>query len=130
MLIMQNQLNLYKKRGYQIIIIGFVGFFLWAGLYQINQGVYSQGFIVSKNEKVEMISPINGLIDVLNIAPGKLVNKGDILVSFNQKALQSKINALNNTILLKEQNRIILENYIKNIDIVKINHNISKMTNF
>ena len=109
MLIMQNQLNLYKKRGYQIIIIGFVGFFLWAGLYQINQGVYSQGFIVSKNEKVEMISPINGLIDVLNIAPGKLVNKGDILVSFNQKALQSKINALNNTILLKEQNRIILE---------------------
>ena len=51
---MQNQLNLYKKRGYQIIIIGFVGFFLWAGLYQINQGVYSQGFIVSKNEAIDI----------------------------------------------------------------------------
>ena len=111
---MQSQFNLYKKRGYQTIILGFIGFFLWAGLYQINQGVYSQGFIVAQNEKIEMISPITGLVDKLNVSSGKIVNEGDMVLVFNEKTARSKINALTTSIALKEQNLIIVKKQLEN----------------
>lgn len=111
---MQNQFNLYKKKGYQAILFGLIGFFLWAGLYQINQGVYSQGFIVAQNEKIEMISPVTGLIDKLNVSSGRIVNEGDMVLTFNEKTVRSKINALKNSIALKEQNLIILNKQLEN----------------
>ena len=51
---MQSQFDIYKRKGYLTIIFGFIGFFIWASFYKIDQGVYCQGFIVSQNEKVEI----------------------------------------------------------------------------
>jgi protease secretion system membrane fusion protein len=111
---MQNQFNLFKKKGYITIILGFVGFFLWASLYKINQGVYSQGFIVAQNEKIEIISPITGLVDKLNVSSGKIVDEGDIIVFFNESITLSKINAIKTSIDLKEQNLIFLAKQLEN----------------
>ena len=101
---MQSQFDIYKRKGYLTIIFGFIGFFIWASFYKIDQGVYCQGFIVSQNEKVEIISPLTGLIEQLNIAPGKIVEKDDAIIFFNENQIKSKLASLKNNLNLKQQN--------------------------
>jgi multidrug efflux pump subunit AcrA (membrane-fusion protein) len=111
---MQTQFDIYKRKGYLTIIFGFIGFFIWASFYKIDQGVYCQGFIVSQNEKVEIISPLTGLIEQLNIAPGKIVEKDDVIIFFNENQIKSKLASLKNNLNLKQQNILILEKQLEN----------------
>ena len=111
---MQSQFDIYKRKGYLTIIFGFIGFFIWASFYKIDQGVYCQGFIVSQNEKVEIISPLTGLIEQLNIAPGKIVEKDDAIIFFNENQIKSKLASLKNNLNLKQQNILILEKQLEN----------------
>ena len=111
---MQTQFDIYKRKGYLTIIFGFIGFFIWASFYKIDQGVYCQGFIVSQNEKVEIISPLTGLIEQLNIAPGKIVEKDDTIIFFNENQIKSKLASLKNNLNLKQQNILILEKQLEN----------------
>ena len=111
---MQTQFDIYKRKGYLTIIFGFIGFFIWASFYKIDQGVYCQGFIVSQNEKVEIISPLTGLIEQLNIAPGKIVEKDDAIIFFNENQIKSKLASLKNNLNLKQQNILILEKQLEN----------------
>jgi multidrug efflux pump subunit AcrA (membrane-fusion protein) len=111
---MQTQFDIYKRKGYLTIIFGFIGFFIWASFYKIDQGVYCQGFIVSQNEKIEIISPLTGLIEQLNIAPGKIVEKDDAIIFFNENQIKSKLASLKNNLNLKQQNILILEKQLEN----------------
>jgi multidrug efflux pump subunit AcrA (membrane-fusion protein) len=111
---MQTQFDIYKRKGYLTIIFGFIGFFIWASFYKIDQGVYCQGFIVSRNEKIEIISPLTGLIEQLNIAPGKIVEKDDAIIFFNENQIKSKLASLKNNLNLKQQNILILEKQLEN----------------
>jgi multidrug efflux pump subunit AcrA (membrane-fusion protein) len=111
---MQTQFDIYKRKGYLTIIFGFIGFFIWASFYKIDQGVYCQGFIVSQNEKVEIISPLTGLIEQLNITPGKIVEKDDAIIFFNENQIKSKLASLKNNLNLKQQNILILEKQLEN----------------
>ena len=115
---MQAQFDIYKKKGYLTILFGFIGFFTWASFYKIDQGVYCQGFIVSQNEKIEIISPLTGLIDQLNITPGKIVEKDEIIISFNENQIKSKLLSLKNNLNLKQQNISILEKQLENQNIL------------
>ena len=85
---MHTQFDIYKKKGYLTILFGFIGFFTWASFYKIDQGVYCQGFIVSQNEKIEIISPITGLVEQLNITSGKIVEKDEIIISLNEDQIK------------------------------------------
>ena len=111
---MQSQFDIYKKKGYQTILFGFIGFFIWASFYKIDQGVYCQGFIVSQNEKVEIISPLTGLIEELNITAGKIVKKDDEIIYFNESQIRSKLKSLKNNLSFKQQNISILEKQLEN----------------
>jgi len=111
---MQSQFDIYKKKGYQTILFGFIGFFIWASFYKIDKGVYCQGFIVSQNEKVEIISPLTGLIEELNITAGKIVKKDDEIIYFNENQIRSKLKSLKNNLSFKQQNISILEKQLEN----------------
>lgn len=111
---MHTQFDIYKKKGYLTILFGFIGFFTWASFYKIDQGVYCQGFIVSQNEKIEIISPITGLVEQLNITSGKIVEKDEIIISFNEDQIKSRLLSLKNILDLKQQNILVLEKQLEN----------------
>ena len=111
---MHTQFDIYKKKGYLTILFGFIGFLTWASFYKIDQGVYCQGFIVSQNEKIEIISPITGLVEQLNITSGKIVEKDEIIISFNEDQIKSRLLSLKNILDLKQQNILVLEKQLEN----------------
>lgn len=78
-----------ERRGWALVLFGFVGFFVWAGTVPLDQGVSGSGFLTTPTEKVAVISPITGLITRLSKAPGDQIRAGELLVEFDTRALES-----------------------------------------
>lgn len=112
--------NSFKKKGYYILIFGFIGFFLWSSLYTLNQGVYGSGFVVSTNEKIEIISPISGLIKKLEKRSGDSVLENEDLLIFDTKNVSDSLNArLRNIDAFKnelENAKILVEKKVMSIN--------------
>lgn len=67
-------------------MIGFIGFIAWAATYPINQGIPGTGFVISAAEKIQIISPSNGLVTTVARRAGDSVKKGDLLLELDDKA--------------------------------------------
>lgn len=75
--------------GWATIFFGFIGFFVWASYFEVDQGIPSSGYVVSETEKVGVISPATGLVTKLNKRPGESVKAGDVLIEFDVVSLDS-----------------------------------------
>jgi multidrug resistance efflux pump len=78
-----------QLHGWLVVIFGVFGFFGWAALYPIDQGIPGAGFLISKAERIQVVSPITGLVARLHKRAGDNVNEGDILWEFDIKPLVS-----------------------------------------
>ena len=78
-----------QLQGWLVVIFGFVGFFGWAAVYPIDQGIPSSGFLISKAERIQVVSPTTGLVAKLQKRAGDNVNEGDILLEFDIKPLEA-----------------------------------------
>lgn len=78
-----------EKRGWSVILFGVIGFFGWAATYPIDQGVPGSGFVITQTEKIAVISPSTGLVTQVHKRSGDKVQRGEALVEFDSKPLES-----------------------------------------
>lgn len=76
-------------QGWSVIILGFLGFFLWSAFYHIDQGIPASGFLISKGERIQVNAPVSGLVTKLEKLAGESVNKGDVLLELDTKSLEA-----------------------------------------
>jgi protease secretion system membrane fusion protein len=79
--------------GWSYLILGFLGFILWASTYPLDQGVTGYGYVISKAEKITITSPVTGLIKELYKRQGDKVSKGDVLVDFDNSVMNHSLNS-------------------------------------
>lgn len=78
-----------QLQGWLVVIFGVVGFFGWAATYPIDQGIPGSGFLISKAERIQVVSPTTGLVAKLQKRAGDNANEGDILLEFDIKPLEA-----------------------------------------
>lgn len=81
-------------QGWSVVVIGFIGFIAWAATYPINQGIPGVGFVISAAEKIQIISPYNGLVTNLAKRAGDIVQEGDLLLELDDKTQQANVRSL------------------------------------
>lgn len=79
--------------GWSYLILGFLGFILWASTYPLDQGVTGYGYVISKAEKITITSPVTGLIKELYKRQGDKVSKGDVLMDFDNSVMNHSLNS-------------------------------------
>ena len=69
-----------------------VGFFLWAGIAQVDQQVHGSGRIIPSG-KIRSIQHLEGgIINEIHIKEGETVNPGDILFVITNKRAEADLN--------------------------------------
>lgn len=87
----------YLRFGWYSILIGFVGFILWASFAPLDKGVVAAGTVIADGQNKVIVPTLNGVIDEILVRDGDLVKKGQLLVRLNP--LQASAQA----IAVKEQ---------------------------
>ena len=91
-------LQSHERAGWAVIGVGFLGFFIWAALYPIDQGVPGTGYVVTETGKVAILSPTSGLLSSLNKRAGELVKQGEVIAEFDSTVLQARKRGLQEAI--------------------------------
>jgi protease secretion system membrane fusion protein len=81
----------YQTQGWCIVFFGFFGFLLWSLVYPIDQGIPGAGYLIPKAEKIQISSPISGLVTSVHKAAGDRVAINDVLVEFDALTMESNL---------------------------------------
>lgn len=81
------------RAGLWVLLIGFGGFVLWAGLAPLDQGMTGSGTVVVSGEK-KMVQPrVGGVVEEIFVTDGQEVVEGQALVRLNSVQAQSQLEA-------------------------------------
>lgn len=78
-----------QSQGWFVIIFGVIGFFVWTAFYAVDQGIPGSGFLIAKGERIQVNTPVTGLVTKLERHAGESVNKGDVLLELDTKLLEA-----------------------------------------
>jgi protease secretion system membrane fusion protein len=87
---------LYK--GWIILAIFLGGFFLWAFLAPLDQGVVATGYIVPDGLKKLVQHPVGGTVEEIHVTEGQSVTEGQPLIRLNQVQLDAQLKMIQATI--------------------------------
>lgn len=87
-----------QVHGWLVILFGLIGFLIWAATYPINQGITGSGFLIPKNERIQVITPTTGLVTKLAKHVGDDVDLGNVLLEFDSKPLEANIRSAEESI--------------------------------
>lgn len=97
-------------QGWLVVIFGFFGFIIWSATFSLEKGVSGTGFIISQNENIIVTAPATGLITQLNKKNGDSVLKGEVLLEYNPKPIESSLRATEESIRgLEQSNRTLID---------------------
>jgi protease secretion system membrane fusion protein len=77
------------RTGMAILLLGLGGFFLWASLAPLDQGIVGSGTVVIAGEKKVVQPSLAGSIDELLVREGDNVQKGQVLLRLNTTRAQA-----------------------------------------
>lgn len=80
--------------GLWLLLFGFGGFLLWAGLAPLDQGVVGSGTVVVSGERKTVQSLLGGAIESILVREGEQVSQGQILVQLNTIQAQSQLDVV------------------------------------
>ena len=97
--------------GWLLVLVGFVGFLLWAAFAPLDQGAPLQGTVVVGGNRQAVQHPTGGIIDSILVSEGAVVKHGDVLVKMNETAVHSQVAVLRSqlTTQLAAQARLLAE---------------------
>lgn len=97
--------------GWLVLLIGFVGFLIWAAFAPIESGVTAPGEIVvdSQRQKVQHLS--GGIVEEILVRDGDHVEQGQVLVRLNKTRIQSELAIVQSQLLtaLATEARLLAE---------------------
>ncbi|CNL85196.1 HlyD family type I secretion periplasmic adaptor subunit [Yersinia aleksiciae] len=103
----------YLSLGGVLVLAGFIGFLLWAGLAPLDKGIAVMGqIVVAENRKV--IQPLQGgRIQQLHVVEGDEVTEGQLLITLDDTAIRSHRDNLEHQYLsaLAQESRLIAEQH-------------------
>lgn len=73
-----------------MIIAGFCGFLLWAGLAPLDKGVAASGTVIVSGSTKQVQSPVDGVISAIQAKNGQRVDEGQVLVSLSPVQSQAR----------------------------------------
>lgn len=97
--------------GMLTIAIGFGGFFLWAGLAPLDEGVPGTG-VVSVDSKRKTIQHLRGgIVNEINVRDGKRVEAGDVLIRLNDTEIKAQLDIVSGQyhVLRAVESRLLAE---------------------
>lgn len=73
----------HLRFGWTVLLVGFVGFILWAAFVPLDQGAPMTGTVVVSGNTKSIQHPYGGVIDKILVAEGNEVKEGQTLMTFN-----------------------------------------------
>ncbi|SHE85058.1 membrane fusion protein, protease secretion system [Lampropedia hyalina DSM 16112] len=99
------------RTGWLILLLGFVGFLIWAAFAPIESGITASGEIVvdSQRQKVQHLS--GGIVEEILVRDGDHVEQGQVVVRLNRTRLQSELAIIQSQLLtaLATEARLLAE---------------------
>lgn len=89
----------YVKVGWRVLIIGFVGFMLWASLAPIDKGISVPGTVITDGHIRPIQSISGGLIEEVLVQEGQKVTEGELLIRINSTNANAQSNATKEIII-------------------------------
>ena len=92
------------------IIFGFfISFFIWASNAELEEVTRGQGKVIASS-KVQVIQNLEGgIIQDIVVKTGQKVNKGDLLVKFDETQFRGDLNSTRKQLISLEQSLSLLE---------------------
>lgn len=113
-----------SRKGLIALLLGFVGFMLWASLVAMDRGVVVSGTLTFQGERKTIVHPHGGVIEKIWVNEGQLVEKGQTLISLNTTDSQAQLNSLEvqRQALLAKMKRLRIESRsAKNVKVALVN---------
>lgn len=79
----------YARLGWGIILLGVLGFFLWASLAPLDKGVPLSGNVAVASSRKVIQHQAGGIVDAILVKDGDEVKAGQVLVSMNSVGARS-----------------------------------------
>jgi protease secretion system membrane fusion protein len=79
----------YARMGWGIVLLGVVGFFLWASLAPLDKGVPLSGNVAVASNRKAIQHQVGGTVDTVLVNDGDVVKAGQVLVRMNGVAAHS-----------------------------------------
>ena len=73
----------YRKVGWIIVLVGFVGFLLWASLAPLDKGVPMSGHVAKESNRKQVQHLTGGTVEDILVREGDKVKAGQVLVRMN-----------------------------------------------
>lgn len=89
----QKDENYFSWLGWQVVIWGLVGTFLWAALAPIDKGVSTAGFVITDSNRKAIQPAFSGIVDDIFVKEGQKVRSGEVLVKLNPINARAQANA-------------------------------------
>jgi protease secretion system membrane fusion protein len=81
----------YAKVGWVVILVGVLGFLLWASLAPLDKGVPLSGFVVKESNRKAVQYPSTGTVQDILVRDGDVVKAGQVLVRMNDVQASSAL---------------------------------------
>lgn len=106
----------YARLGTLILVFGFGGFILWAMFAPLDQGVSASGSVMSEGY-AKIVQPlVGGRIEAIYAKDGDVVEKGQVLLKFNDLQATSQYNVVKEEIAGLEFKVAGLENSVASLE--------------
>ncbi|WP_306628005.1 HlyD family type I secretion periplasmic adaptor subunit [Massilia scottii] len=79
----------YARFGWFIVLVGVVGFILWASLAPLDRGVPLSGTVATETSRKAVQHPAGGLVQDILVKDGDVVKAGQVLVRMNPTVARS-----------------------------------------
>lgn len=80
----------YSRIGWLLVLIGFVGFVLWAGLAPLDRGIVVEGTVTVAGYRKAVQHPSGGVVDRILVSEGEQVQQGQVLVELDDAVYQAQ----------------------------------------
>lgn len=77
--------------GWTVLLVGFVGFMLWAAFVPLDQGATLNGTVIVSGNTKTIQHPFGGVVDNVLVKDGDAVKAGQVLVKFNDTRSDSAL---------------------------------------
>lgn len=84
----------HARMGWWVVLVGVVGFLLWAGFAPLDRGVPAPGTVMVSGNRQAVQNLVGGVVDEILVRDGSVVKKGDILIRMNTTRAKSEAETL------------------------------------
>lgn len=84
----------HSRIGWFIVLFGVLGFFLWAGLAPLDQGVPASGTVMVSGNRQAVQNLVGGVIEQILVREGTTVKQGDVVIRMNETEMRSSAEAM------------------------------------